>query len=258
MLKRIFSIDYWSAIILLVSVAIKRKNAYSILGGIWMLIQPFLHISVISFFMSFILKFEPKIIVTNLVGALPFWTFIQTSAASSSESLRMNGEVLKRVLLPKTYFPISDIISNIYSLFYSFIAMYIALIIFFPELFSWKIVFMPFLSIPLIGCVLIVGVVCSYATPYIRDIPRLLDVLLGVIYWTIPIIYPYSIIPESKRIFFELHPFYILLKPMQDLVITGNLPSLFLIIKSWIILSITLMISYPIYKKISRNVIYYL
>jgi lipopolysaccharide transport system permease protein len=258
MLNYIFSSKYWNGILLLTQVAIEKRNANTFLGGIWGLIQPFLHITVISFFMSFLLRFEPKIIVTNLVGALPFWTFIMSSLDNGAESLRANSEVLKRVLLPKTYFPISDVIANCYTMLYSFVAMYFALILFFPELFTWKIIFIPFLSIPLIISVMSSSIVAAYATPYIRDIPQFLNVILGVIYWTIPIIYPYSMVPESKQIFFELHPIYIAIKPMQDLVITGELPGIMLIVKSWIVCLIVSLISYFIYKKLARNVIYYL
>ncbi|MDG1436858.1 MAG: ABC transporter permease [Rickettsiaceae bacterium] len=258
MIKNLFSFKYWDGIILLVKVAIARRNANTILGGLWGLIQPFLHIAVISFFMSFLLRFEPKTLVTNLVGALPFWTFMAQGIGSASESLKHNAQVLKRVLLPKTYFPISDIIGNCYTLLYSFSAMYVALILFFPELFSWNVLFIPFLSIPLIISVMSSGILAAYLTPYVRDIPQFLNVIFGVLYWTVPIIYPYSMVTESKQIFYELHPIYIVLKPMQDLIRTGNLPELMIVAKSWLVCILVSLISYFFYRKLARNIIYYL
>ena len=136
--------------------------------------------------------------------------------------------------------------------------MYFSLLLFFPEMLTWKIVFIPLLALPLIISVMTSSIVAAYATPYIQDIPQFLSVILGVLYWTIPIIYPYSMVPESKQIFFELNPIYIVIKPMQDLVITSELPSMFLIIKSWIVCILVSLISYFIYKKLARNVIYYL
>ena len=258
MLKHIFTHKYWSGIVLLTQISIARRNANTFLGSLWGLIQPFLHITVISFFMSFLLRFEPKVIVTNLVGSLPFWTFIMNGLGNAAESLKANSAVLKRILLPKTYFPISDIFANCYTLLYSFAAMYFSLLLFFPEVFTWKIIFIPLLALPLIISVMTSSIVAAYATPYIQDIPQFLSVILGVLYWTIPIIYPYSMVPESKQIFFELNPIYIVIKPMQDLVITSQLPSIFLIVKSWIVCMLVSLISYLIYKKLARNVIYYL
>jgi ABC-type polysaccharide/polyol phosphate export permease len=34
-------------------------------------------------------------------------------------------------------------------------------------------------------------------------------VALGALYWSVPIIYPYSMVPESKRIFFEINPIFL-------------------------------------------------
>lgn len=258
MFKHVFTNKYWSGIVLLTQISIARRNANTFLGSLWGLIQPFLHITVISFFMSFLLRFEPKVIVTNLVGSLPFWTFIMNGLSGAAESLRTNSTVLKRVLLPKTFFPISDVFGNCYTLLYSFSAMYFSLLLFFPEVFTWKIIFIPLLALPLIISVVTSSIVAAYATPYIQDIPQFLSVILGVLYWTVPIIYPYSMVPESKQIFFELNPIYIVIKPMQDLVITSSFPSPFLIIKSWIVCILVSLISYLLYKKLAKNVIYYL
>lgn len=258
MLKRFLSKNYWEAIILLVKISIAKRNDNSFLGSIWSLLQPFIHITVISYFMSFILRYDPKVILTNMVGALPFWTFILQSMINASDSLITKSEVLKRVLLPKTYFPISDVLANAYTMLYSFVAMYLALIIAFPDLFSWKIIFIPVLSLPLIISVITGGIVAAFLTPYIRDIPQFINVIFGVVYWTIPIIYPYSLVPESKRIFFELHPIFIVIRPMQELVITGTFPDIMLIIKSWIVCMIVALVSFLIYRKLTRNVIYYL
>lgn len=258
MLRHFFSRNYWKAILLLVQVSLAKRNANTFLGGIWSLIQPFIHITVISYFMSFILRFEPKILLTNMVGALPFWNFILQSLTNAAHSLSTESETLKRVLLPKTYFPISQVIANSYSLLYSFVAMYFALMLVYPELFSWNIIFIPLLSIPLIICVMTGGIVVAFLTPYIRDIPQFITVVFSVLYWTIPIIYPYSLIPESKRIFFEVHPIFIVIRPMQELVITGAFPDLLIIIKSWVVCIIVALLSFLIYKKLARNVIYYL
>ena len=124
--------------------------------------------------MSFLLASKPKIIITNLVGSLPFWTFTVNSLYSAAESLKTNASMLTRVLLPKTFFPVSEVLRNCYTLTYSFTAMYCSLLLFFPEMFKWKIVFIPILALPLIMSVLVGGVVAAYATPYIHDIPQCL------------------------------------------------------------------------------------
>ncbi len=249
---------YWQSVTLMMATSIAKYNKNTFLGSFWSLLQPFVHLAVISFFFSFLLRQPPNKIVENLVGGLPFWTYISSSLFEISNSLVSRSTILKKIVISKTYFPVADSLIHVYNLVYTFVAMYLVLILLYPEKFSILVIFVPFLTIPLIISITSVGIAAAFLTPYIRDIPSLINVLLGVIYWTIPIIYPYTLIPESKRIFFDFHPLYILIRPMQTLVITGNLPDIMMIFKSYIVCLLSVVVSFFIYKKLTRNVIYYL
>lgn len=257
-MRTILSYKYWQAISLLVVNSSTRLNRNTFLGSVWGLIQPFIHIVIISYFFGFLLRQPTEIMVGNLVGALPLWNFMTQGLTQASSSLVVREMVIKRAVISKTYFPISDVLSNLYQLLQAFFAMYLGMIIFYPDKFSISVLFIPIMVLPLIICAVTAGVACAFLTPYVRDIPRLIEVLLSVVYWTVPIIYPFSLIPESKRFLFDWHPIYILIKPVQDIVVTGHLTSIGIIIKSWLVCIICTLISFMLYKRLSRNVIYYL
>lgn len=257
-MKNIFSLVYWKAIALLVFTANARANRNNFLGSVWVLIQPFVHIVVISFFFSFLLKVPSRDMVGNLVGSLPLWGFLTASLTQAANAFVMREAILKRTIISKTYFPVADVLYNLYQMFLSFSAMYFGMVLFFPDKFSLYIIFMPIMALPLIISVVVLGTALAYITPYIRDVPRLIEVLLSVLYWTIPIIYPYSLIPESKRVFFEWNPLYILIKPVQDLVITGYCTGPVIIVKSWVVSILCVIFSYFVVKKLAKRVIYYI
>ncbi|HJD55772.1 MAG TPA: ABC transporter permease [Rickettsia endosymbiont of Pyrocoelia pectoralis] len=258
MIKYFFSKKYWQAVILLVKASIIRQNKDSFLGSLWSLIQPFVHIMVISYFFGFLLHQPREFLIMNLVGGIPLWNFITNSLTISSSSLVTRDQIVKKVRISKTFFPIADSLGQLYNLIYSFSAMYFAFILLFPEKFSWQIIFVPILILPLVISVVSGSIATAFLTPYIRDIPQILNVVLGVIYWSIPIVYPYSLIPESKKIFFEFNPFFLVIRPVQSLVIDGKLPEPVLIFKSIIVAFIAVGISFLIYKRFSKRVIYYL
>ena len=258
MIKYFFSKKYWQAIALLVKASIIRQNKDSFLGSLWSLIQPFIHIMVISYFFSFLLRQPREFMIINLVGGMPLWSFIVSSLTICSNSLVTRDQIIKKVRISKTFFPVADSLGQLYTLICSFSSMYFAFILLFPERFSWQIIFMPVLILPLIMCVISSSIAVAFLTPYIRDIPQILNVILGVIYWSIPIVYPYSLIPESKKIYFELNPFFLVIRPVQSLVIDGTLPGIMLVVKSIIVAFITICISYFIYRHFSKRVVYYL
>ncbi len=258
MLKTIFSKNYISAIYLLVLTANARINRNSFLGSAWGLIQPFIHIFVIATFFSFLLQQKTHTMIFNLVGALPQWNFILNSSLQSSVSLISKENIIKRAIISKSYFPVADVLSNLQQFFLSTAAMYFTVICFYPDHFSFNIFLTPLLALPLIISMSAAGIALAFLTPYIGDIPRLVEVLLSVIYWTIPIIYPYSMIPEDKQIYFEFNPLFILIRPMQQTLAESALVDSVIIAKSWFLAFIIVALCYAIYKRISRNVIYYL
>lgn len=258
MIKYFLSKKYWNSVIILTEVALVRQNRDSVLGSVWGLIQPFCYIMVIAYFFGFLLKQPKEAIIMNLVGGLPFWTFIVSALNVSSLSLISRDAIIKKVIVSKTIFPIADSLVQLYILAYSLVAMYIAFIIFYPQKFSLLIFFIPILALPLVISILSLATALSFLTPYIRDIPQILNLFFNVFYWTLPIMYPYSMVPESKRIFFELNPIFLLIRPVQHLITEGNLPSLMLFGKSIIVSIISVIVSYYIHRRCSKNVVYYL
>lgn len=254
----ILSKKYWSAILLLTQNTLLRQYRNTFLGNLWNLIQPFTHIVIISYFFGFLLRQSPESMAGNLVGGLPLWTFLSSSLVNSSNSLISREGVLKKIIISRTLFPIADTLVQAYILLYSFVAMYAAYILFFPHKFTWLVILMPFAVIPLIITALSLSVAVAFLTPYVRDIPQLLTLLLNVVYWTVPIIYPYSMVPESKKIFFELNPAFCLLRPAQLLITEHTLPSFLIMFKAFFVSLLAVMTGYFIHKRFSRNVVFYL
>jgi lipopolysaccharide transport system permease protein len=254
----LLSKKYWHAIILLTQNALIRQHRNTILGNLWNLIQPFTHIIIISFFFGFLLRQSPEVIAGNLVSSLPFWSFLSASLINASGSLLCREGILKKVIISRSLFPITDVLLQAYILLYSFAAMYFAYCLVFPYKFTWLFLLIPIVAIPLIVTVLSLSVAVSFLTPYIRDVPQMISLVLNVAYWTVPIIYPYSMVPESKRIFFELNPLFCLIRPMQLVINEHELPSLVILAKATLVSIISISVSYFIHKKLSRNVVFYL
>ena len=252
------SLNYWQSIYILTKAALVRVNRHSILGSFWALVQPFVHMSIIAYIFSTLLKQPPEIMIKNLAVGVPMWSFLCVSLINSTQSLMMREQIIKKCNISKTMFIIADFNVGLISLVNSMLAMYILLIILYLDSLSPIILLSPILLLPFIISILAVCMVAAYLTPYIRDIPQVIQLLTNTLYWTVPIIYPYSMIPESKRIFFEFHPIFLLMRPVQVMMVEQRFPDMIYIIKSLLVMTIVVISSYLIYRKLSRNVVYYL
>lgn len=254
----IFSQKYWYAILVLTQNTMLRQYRNTFLGNAWSLIQPFTHIVIISYFFGFLLRQSPEVMAGNLVSGLPLWNFLSISTVTAAGSLVSREGIIKKVIISRSLFPIADTLVQGYILCNSFIAMYAAFILFFPHQFTWLVIFVPIALIPLVITVFGISVAVAFSAPYIRDIPQLLSLLLNVAYWTVPIIYPYSMVPESKKIFFELNPLYCLIRPVQIIINEHSLPSLLIMLKAFLVSFLAVLIGYTVHKKLSKNVVFYL
>jgi len=212
---------------------------------------------VISYIFSVLLKQSNETMVKNLAAGLPLWNFLSTSLNASSMSLISRDNILKRYRTSKTMFIISDIAINLFTLGCSILAMYLLLIIFYFKSLSIIILLAPIVIIPFIISVLSVSIAIGFLTPYIRDIPQIINLALSTLYWSVPIVYPYTIIPESKRFIFELNPLFLLIRPMQVLFVEQRFPDMMHMIKASLVMIVSIIVSYFIYRLLSRNVIYY-
>lgn len=253
-----FSPLYWKALSILVEASIFRQHRNSFLGAAWGLVQPFIHIVIISYVFSFLLKQPAEVMVKNLVASLPLWSFITNAVYASTRSLIERSMILKKVFIPKTLLPITDVLVHCYTFSYSFVAMYAAYIIFYPQNFSITILLAPFAALPLILSVIVVGIILAYLTPYVMDIPHMIMVVLNAVYWALPIVYPYNMVPVDKRWLFEINPIFHLLRPMQILIGENHWPDYTIMLKALgVTVALTLLMVY-IVRKVSRNVVYYL
>jgi lipopolysaccharide transport system permease protein len=144
-------------------------------------------------------------------------------------------------------FIISDIAINLFTLGCSLLAMYLLFTILYFKSLSVIILLAPIVILPFIIAVMAVSVAVGFLAPYIRDIPQILTLALTTLYWSVPIVYPYSIVP-----------LFLLIRPLQVLFIEQRFPDPIHMIKASIVTGISIIVSYFIYRKLSRNVIYYI
>ncbi len=253
-----FRPSYWRSIFILAEASIARQHKNSFLGSMWGVAQPCIHIITISYVFSFLLKQPSYTMISNLVAGLTLWHFLFNASVGATKSLIDRGGALRKVYISKTILPIVDVLVHLYTFAYSFVTMYFVFVLMYPENFSLSILYTPIAILPAVISMISVGVALAYITPYIMDLTQIISVILGTLYWSLPIIYPYEMIPPQKRWLFEINPLFHLMRPLQVLVLEGRLPCILVIMKSILVMITSIIISYFIVRRISKNVIYYL
>jgi ABC-type polysaccharide/polyol phosphate export permease len=172
-----------------------------------------------------------------ILAAFTGLTVIQFYNASTSQSLVSvvsNDSLLNKVKLPVSIFPVSIILANTFQLLVGMLPLLIIVSVFLsPNTSSFvNIISIP---LPLLALILIsagVGFLTSSLFVFFRDLPFLYELVQFVILMGSPTFYPSEIVDPRIRPFLGLNPLYPVIESLRQIVLSGNSPDLFLIVRA--------------------------
>jgi len=223
----------------LVSRELKARYRGSVLGFLWSFVNPLLLLLIYSFVFTVI--FQPirsegmtPYALFLFCGLLP-WSWFSSSLLESSAVLSGNANLIQKVIFPADVLPFVSVFSNFVH-FLLGLPILFAFLIYFRRPLNIYLLF--FLGVVLIQLIFTLGfaLFISSLSVHFRDIRDLLANLLTFWFFSTPIIYPATMIPESFRWVLKLNPMTHIMMGYQDTLFRGVLPH-------WKRLSVTLLVS---------------
>lgn len=202
---------------------LKVRYKRSVLGFLWALLNPALMMAVLTLVFSTILRFGIPHYAIFLLSVLLPWTFFSQSLSYSVECIVGNGELIKKVAVPKLVFPVAAVISNIINLLLSFIPMaLVVLVMRHPFYATWL-----YLPVPMLALLLFtLGAACFFSAinVFYRDVSHILQVVLSAWFYFTPIIYALDFVPPHLQWLFKLNPIIYVINGFRLAIYYGQLP----------------------------------
>jgi ABC-type polysaccharide/polyol phosphate export permease len=235
---------------------LKLRYKRSVLGFLWALLNPVLNMIVLSLVFTTVMKMSVPHYAIFLLSVLLPWTFFAQSLAYAVDSIVGNGELIKKVAVPKLVFPIAAVIANMINLLLSIIPLAL-IVVGMGHKFFWTWVYLP---IPLLALSLFtLGVTFLFATAnvYYRDVSHIVQILLQVWFYITPILYAIEIFPEKYRWLFKLNPLIFSFNGCRLAVYYGQLPQIPSILASFVCGFGALAIGYWIFQKHEAEFVFF-
>jgi ABC-2 type transport system permease protein len=204
---------------------LRLKYRDALLGFVWSLVLPLFTILVYYVAFDIILNIGfPNFIVFLVVGLLS-WNFFAASATSSTTAIVGNSSLMRKIAFPWEVLPISYV-------FFHLIQFVVALVVFFPVMLvlssirpAWEMLFLiPLLSMHVLFTIG-VALALSVAATLWRDFRHLTEMLLPLLFWMTPIVYPWERAPAPVQTFFHVNPLAAYAIAYQDILFRGHLPT---------------------------------
>ncbi len=182
---------------------LKTRFKGSLLGWVWSLVVPIATLAIYSVVFSLIFRAQPPnmgsrdsgIFVLWLFCGLTFWTFFSTAINASIAELRSAGPILQKVYFP-AYAPVLGTILAIGTQSLIELSVLLAVMIVMLNV-AWTWLLIPFWAILVVVFTAAISTTVAIMNIYYRDLAHLISVLLQLLFYTTPIIYPMSLVPES-------------------------------------------------------------
>jgi ABC-type polysaccharide/polyol phosphate export permease len=190
---------------------IKVRYRRSVLGFVWVMLNPLLMMLILTIVFSAVFKIATENYTIYLLSGIITWNFFSQSTNATVTSFLSNRNLIKKIYLPKAIFPLSLILSALINFVFSLVPLGLVMIFTHVPI-GTNIILLPVVLLLLVIFSFGVSLFLSTATVFFHDIAYIYEViLLGWMYAT-PVFYPDSIIPEKFSIILKLNPLYHFMK----------------------------------------------
>lgn len=201
------------------------KNRYqnTFLGFFWSLLSPLLLTGVLYFVFRHLFGSEENYLANVIVGLMTL-RFFSTGTSSSLGAIVGKPSLVTKVHIPRQILVLSSVLANLISSLLEFLVLLLIIFIALGHL-PITVLLFPFFHLLYLWLIFGVGLVLSSLYVYFRDLNQIWDVLLNILFFACPIIYPLSTVPDYLMPYYMLNPLTRLIIMYRDVMVAGNLPS---------------------------------
>lgn len=185
---------------------LKLKYRGSVLGFLWSLVHPLAMMLVYTLAFKVVMKNpQPNFLLFLLIGILA-WTFFAGSLTMATGSIIDAGGLMKGVRFPRAILPLATVLFNLSQYALTLTVLLPLLLLIHGLAPKWPMLLFPLLVALQVIFTAGLALMVAAATAFFRDVRHLLDIALSLLFWTTPIVYPLSMVPERAQALFLLSP----------------------------------------------------
>jgi lipopolysaccharide transport system permease protein len=203
----------------------------SYLGFLWAFLNPLLMLAVLTFVFSVVFKAKwgistdegkMEFAMTIFCGMIAFNLF--SECLNRAPGLIIGSpHYVKKIVFPAEILPVYVLLSSLIHLLISMGILILGIVIFMHRI-PWTVIYFPLVLIPLLF--LSLGLAWFFASigVFIRDIGNTIGFLTTLLFFTTPIFYPISALPESLRTVIRVNPLAVIVEDFRRIMIWGRPP----------------------------------
>jgi ABC-2 type transport system permease protein len=220
-------VRYRELIIQFIARSIKTRYKRSILGVMWTLLNPLLTMIVLTLVFSQIFRFSTANYPVYVLSGLIAWNFFSSTTTTAMSDMLWSGSLLGRIYVPKSAFAVSAVGTGLVNLGLSLIPLLLIALVLGVRL-TPALLVLPLSILILTVFTLGVSLFLATAAVYFADMISVYSVLLTILLYATPIIYPIEFIQDNQLLYtiIQLNPLYSMVEIFRQPLLHGATPGL--------------------------------
>jgi len=255
--RELIAVMAWKQII------VRYKQSY--LGLLWAILKPLVLMLVFTLLNSFIniptgnIPY-PVVAFTALVP----WVFFQESTSEGVGSIVNNALLIRKIYFPREVFPITGVITKLIEFVINSLVL-ACLLAYFRIVPAPTIIWVPVILFYIILASLAVALAGAALNVYFRDVGTMLPILLQLMMYASPVIYPMSLVKQKLLVdqaagewssalyrIYTFNPVAGIIDAFQRAVLYGRAPDWDVMWPGLLLTGILLPLSYATFKRAER------
>lgn len=217
--RRLFEIT-WQLIVK----DLKAKYKSHFLGYLWSIGTPLLLAFIMNFAFRQVLRIQVEDYPLFLVSTLFAWQWFSVVTISASGVFLANASIIKKVYFPRYLIPLS--ITLIEAFHYLLALPVIGVFLLLHDRPLWRPDW--WYGIPLLMCIQIIlclglALLVGSLNTLFRDLERVIGLLITLLFYLTPILYPTAMIPKDLAVYLQFNPVLDLIEAWRQLLMHGEL-----------------------------------
>lgn len=208
---------------------LNSRFAQSKLGALWAIFNPLAQVLIYALILSNVLAAKlPGIdnkygFAIYLMAGTLGWALFAEIITRSLNLFVQNANLLKKINFPRATLPIIMLGSCLVNNLVLFTVIFIIFAIL-AHPFSVELLWLLPLTATVVLFAFGIGLILGIINVFIRDVSQIVPIVLQVMFWFTPIVYPVSIIPEQYLTWLHLNPMFHLIEAYHSVLVYNQAP----------------------------------
>ena len=235
---------------------LKLRYRQSVLGWLWAVLQPLalmlLYMAVFSRSVGFDTAPLPYPLFV-MAGLLP-WSFCSTALSTAAGGMLSHQDLMAKVYFPREIVPLSYVAAALFDFLIAFVLLLIMMVAFGLPLLPQAL-----FAVPIVGILaLYAAALClllSALQVRVRDVNVALPLVLQVLMFTAPIVYPGTEVPQRFQSFYWTNPLAILVDSFRNAVLDGGAPNAVRLLYCALAGGVFFLLAYCAFKRLEARIV---